>query len=278
MRCIAFEHEKFYHGADYYNNLVYDKLNIEDVKKIKIELEFVENKKQQDIWNYYRRNVSSLKKIQNAKLIGRQIYILVKDLISEKYLGIISLSSDVYCYDDRDKYIGWSHESKKIKLNNLMNMSTCVSLQPFGFNFNGGKLLATLAFSKEVLTYFQNKYIEPLLGITTTSLYGKSVQYDRLKHIKFVGYTKGNSVQSITPEITKLCNDYLKTEYGYNYKLAKKFIILQKTFDKLNIPKEDILMSNPKGIYFGFTCSKSKKYLCDLEKVIPDPNQEKQMS
>jgi hypothetical protein len=122
-----------------------------------------------------------------------------------------------------------------------MNMSTCVSLQPFGYNFNGGKLLATLAFSKEVLTYFQNKYNEPLLGITTTSLYGKSIQYDRLIHLKFVGYTKGNSVQSITPEITKLCNEYLKKECGLNYKLAKKFIILQKTFDKLNIPKEEIL-------------------------------------
>lgn len=53
----------------------------------------------------------------------------------------------------------------------------------------------------------------------------------------------------------------MKTEFGYNYRLAKKFIILQKTFDKLNIPKEDILTSNPKGIYFGFTFSKSKNYL-----------------
>lgn len=89
-----------------------------------------------------------------------------------------------------------------------MNMSTCVPLQPFGFNFNGGKLLASLVFSQEVQEYFQQKYNEPLLGITTTSLYGKSIQYDRLECLKFVGYTKGNSVQNIPSEVTKLCNQY----------------------------------------------------------------------
>lgn len=257
----SFEHEKFYYSNDYYENLILNPQSINDIKKIKISLEFVENKKQQDIWNYYRRYVSSLKKIKDAKLIGRQIYILVKDLSTSKYLGIISLSSDVYSFEDRDKYIGWNLEDKKTKLSMLMNMSTCVPLQPFGFNFNGGKLLASLVFSQEVQEYFQHKYNEPLLGITTTSLYGKSIQYDRLECLKFVGYTKGNSVQNIPPEVTKLCNQYLKSEYGYNYKLAKKFIILQKTFDKLNIPKEDILTSNPKGIYFGFTFDKSKDYL-----------------
>jgi hypothetical protein len=256
-----FDHEKFYYSNDYYENLILNLQSIDDIKKIKISLEFVENKKQQDIWNYYRRHVSSLKKIKDAKLIGRQIYILVKDLTTSKYLGIISLSSDVYSFEDRDKYIGWNLEDKKTKLSMLMNMSTCVPLQPFGFNFNGGKLLATLAFSKEVQEYFQQKYNQPLLGITTTSLYGKSIQYDRLECLKFVGYTKGNSVQNIPPEVTKLCNQYLKSEFGYNYRLAKKFIILQKTFDKLNIPKEDILTSNPKGIYFGFTFDKSKDYL-----------------
>ena len=256
-----FEHEKFYYSNDYYENLMLNPQSINDIKKIKISLEFVENKKQRDLWNYYRRHVSSLKKIKDAKLIGRQIYILVKDLITSKYLGIISLSSDVFSYEDRDKYIGWNLEDKKNKLSMLMNMSTCVPLQPFGFNFNGGKLLASLAFSQEVQEYFQQKYNEPLLGITTTSLYGKSIQYDRLKCLKFVGYTKGNSVQNVPSEVTKLCNQYLKTEFGYNYRLAKKFIILQKTFDKLNIPKEDILTANPKGIYFGFTFLESKDYL-----------------
>lgn len=261
-----FEHEKFYYDHDYYKNLIFTAQNIDDVKKIKIQLEFVENKEQKDIWNYYRRYISSLKISKNSKLIGRQIHILVKDNITNKYLGILSFSSDTYSMESRDKYIGWSNEIKKENLKYIMNMSTCVSLQPFGFNFNGGKLIASLAFSKEVLSYFKEKYeYDDLLGITTTSLYGKSIQYDRLKNLKYLGNTKGHSSYKVPSEVTKLCNEFLKKEYNYNYELKKKFIILQKTFDILNLPKEDILSDNPKGIYFGFTYPESKKILKSID-------------
>jgi len=262
-----FEHEKFRHNSEYYKNLVFVPKNIDDIKKIKIELEFAEDRSQKDIWNYYRRYVSSLKILKNSKLIGRQIHILVKDNITKKYLGIMSLSSDAYNFEVRDKYIGWNNENKKENLKNIMNMSTCVSLQPFGFNFNGGKLLASLAFSKEVLNYFKEKYdYDDLLGITTTSLYGKSIQYDRLNNLKYLGNTKGHSSYKVPSEVTKLCNEFLKKEYNYNYDLKKKFIILQKTFDILNLPKEDILSDNPKGIYFGFTYPESKKILKSKDK------------
>jgi len=263
-----FEHEKFYYEPEYYNNLVYNEKDISNIKKINIIIEFVENDKQQDIWNYYRRYVSSLKKIKDSKLAGRQIYMLIKDSITTKYIGILSLNSDYYGLEDRDNYIGWDLYQRKDKLKYIMNISTCVPLQPFGFNFNAGKLLATLAFSKEVSNYYKNKYNEPLLGLTTTSLYGKSIQYDRLPDLKFVGYTKGNSVYSIPSEVTKLCSQYLKSTIGYTS--SRKFIILQKAFDTLNIPKEDILTSNPKGIYFGFTHPNSKDYLTGKTNIIPD--------
>ncbi len=253
-----FDHEKFNHEHEYYKNLVYNSDKIDDLKKIIIELEFVENKKQRDIWNYFRRYVSSLRIQKGSKLIGRQIHILVKDKITNKYLGILSLSSDIYNLEPRDNLIGWDINIKNNNLKYIMNMSTCVPLQPFGFNFNGGKLLASLVFSKEVLKYFKKEYDEPLLGITTTSLYGKSIQYDRLKNLRYIGLTKGNSSYKISSELTNLCLDFLKKEYGYNYSKKKKFIILQKTFDKLSLPKEDILTDNPKGIYFGFTYSNSK--------------------
>jgi hypothetical protein len=95
------------------------------------------------------------------------------------------------------------------------------------------------------------------------NIYSGYILY-KLKELKFVGYTKGNSVKDVPSEVTKICNEYLKFEYGYNYKLSKKFIILQKAFDNLGISKEDLLTSNPKGIYFGFTCNESKKFLCTV--------------
>ena len=80
-------------------------------------------------------------------------------------------------------------------------------------------------------------------------------------YLKYLGNTKGHSSYKVPSEVTKLCNEFLKKEYNYNYDLKKKFIILQKTFDILNLPKEDILSDNPKGIYFGFTYNESKKKL-----------------
>lgn len=259
------QHEKFFHSKDYYDNLTFgfhpDENTLEAVKKIQLKLEFVQDKKQRDIWNYFRRNVSSLKKVDGAKLVGRQMHILAKDGNTNKYLGILSLSSDVYNLYERDHHIGWSIKDKDKYLSNIANITTCVPLQPFGYNFNGGKLLTALAFSQEIANHYRDKYNDSLLGIITTSLYGKSIQYDRLPFIKFIGYTKGHSVKDIPSEVTRLCADYLKKECGHDYPLRKKFIILQMAFDKLGISKEDFLQSNRKGIYFGYTAHNSRDIL-----------------
>jgi len=264
------EHEKFLKDKEFYENLVFNPKTFDEIKNISIKLEICNNKELKDIWNYYRRTVSSLKKLKNSKLIGRQIYILVKDNNTNKYLGIMSLSSSVQSCEDRENYIGWSNSEKFKKLNNIINLSTCVPLQPFGFNCNGGKLLASLAFSKELIVFYKDKYDDDLLAIETTSLYGKSIQYDRLKCLKMIGYTKGNSVKDISTDIVKLCSNYLKTNYGLEYPSKKKFIIIQNAFDKLEISKDEFLKSNKKGIYFGYTCYDSKDYLNNTTNIIPD--------
>ena len=263
-----FIHEKFYYDKEYYEKLVF----YGDINKINIGIEFVENKKQKDIWNYYRRYVSSLKKKNNSNLIGRQIYGFVKDNNTKTYLGIFSISSDIMCLEDRDNYIEWptNEKIKNKKINGLMNISTCVPLQPFGYNYNGGKLITAICFSKEICEYFYKKYDDHLLGLTTTSLYGKSIMYSRLPFLKHIGFTKGNSCFNISDEVTSICKDYLKQK-GYYYHSKKKFILLQKAFDLLNIPKEDILTDNKKGIYFGFTSKKSKKYLQGKIDKKPNP-------
>ena len=270
-------HEVFIHRHDFYNDIIFKYTNFDQIRKIKIKLVIVNSDRPElmDIWNYYRRHVSSFQKINYGKLNGRQIYILVQDETTQKYLGILSLSSDYLSLECRDKYIGWDFDNKKRKINNILNISTCVPLQPFGYNFNGGKLMASIAFSKEIIDYYRDAYSTTLLGITTTSLYGKSIQYDRLPFLKYMGNTKGNSVSNIPPEVTKLCANYLNSEYNINYPLRKKFIILQKAFDKLGMSKENLLKSNPKGVYFGFTCADSKSYLDGTNDCVPNLNSPK---
>lgn len=174
-------------------------------------LEFCETDKQLKKYSYYRKKVSSL---PSAGVIGRAIRILVKDTISNKYIGVICLSSDVYNLGERDNYIkstgniDWNNKQVKDEfLKRVINISCCVPLQPFGFNTTGGKLLASLAFSKEVFDYYILKYQGPLQAIITTSINGKSIQYSGLKCLKMIGFTKGYGSVNIPEELYSVFKD-----------------------------------------------------------------------
>ena len=263
----------FFHSNDWYEFRKWQG-DINDLINIKIELEFVENSDQKDIWNYYRWKISSLRTFKPNNFTGRIICILIKDSITQKYLGIMSLSSDILAMKNRDDAIGWTNENKinNKKINHLMNLSTCVSIQPFGYNFNGGKLLAKLAFSKEVMNKFKEKFNQELLVISTTGLYGKSVQYDRLKELEYVGKTKGNSIYWIPDGITTKCREYLKLYHNYETSGLKKLSVISKIISVLNLNKEDILSGNEKGIYVGFTRPGAKKYLCEQKTKLKSYN------
>lgn len=275
IKITEFPQLKLSKPTEYYENLIF-KGNMDDVMNMKIKLVFINSKNKElfEIWQYYRKTISSFKTKKGHCLFGKRIYILVQDEISNKYLGILSLSSDIKFLGARDNFIGWKkHQQFTLKkLDNLVNITTCVSTQPFGFNFNGGKLLTTLAFSKEVLDFYYEKYNTHILGITTMSLYGKSVQYDRLKCIKFVGMTKGNSLKNIPQEAIEFAKQHLKENELLPASLNKNNMwALKKCLNKLQIPVEDVLKSTPKGIYFGYTSPESKEFLTSDATAIPNP-------
>jgi hypothetical protein len=214
-------------------------------------LEFCENSNQLQMYNYYRKKVSSL---PSNKVMGKAIRILVKDSKSDKYIGMMCLSSDVINLGERDSYIGWDKETKEQQLNkNLMNLTCCVPLQPFGFNTTGGKLLASLAFSKEVYDYYLKKYNEPLLAIITTSINGKSIQYDRLECMKLIGYTKGFGSVNIPKELFDVCK-----EYNDIWKVIPKdsrpdkMSFFKYLLKHLNLSQNILFHNHKRGIYFGY--------------------------
>lgn len=216
---------------------------------IKPKLIFCEKARHKNIWMYFRHKVSSL---PHTGKIGRQIKILVMDEISGKYLGIMSLGSDFYSLKERDEYIQ-KHitETKDKYLRNIINLNTCVPLQPFGYNTNGGKLLASLAFSREIFDYYYKKYNEPLFAVTTTSINGKSIQYDRLNCLKFIGYTKGYGSTHIPEELYGECkllfdNMQLKTNR------VGRFDIIMTLISALKIKETSLFHGSKRGIYFGW--------------------------
>lgn len=235
-----------------YNNDEWSNFNINPV------CEFCETPNQLAIYQYYRKKVSSL---PLTGVVGRAIRILVKDSITNKYIGIMCLSSDVYNLGERDVYIKntaniTNLKEKELYLKNIMNLSCCVPLQPFGFNCCGGKLLASLAFSKEIFDYYFLKYKEPLLAIITTSINGKSIQYDRLHFLKMIGYTKGYGSVNIPDELYKVCQDYNNI-----WKVIPKtnridrFNFIKNILSHLELSQHILQHNNKRGIYFGYLFS-----------------------
>jgi len=250
-------HNKYYELSDIKNmtkfeDKIFNLSNWNDFN-IKPVLEFCESNHQHQLYMYYRKKVSSL---SVTGTFGRQIRILVKDYYSSKYIGIMCLSSDVYSLDERDNYVKQLLKmdiyDKNFILKHILNLSTCVPLQPFGYNTNGGKLIASLAFSKEIFDYYLKKYKEPLLGIVTTSINGKSIQYDRLKCLKLIGYTKGYGSVNIPPELLDLCK-----EYNYIWKVISvsdrkdTMTFLNLLLSHLKLSKKILQHNKKRGIYFG---------------------------
>jgi hypothetical protein len=118
---------------------------------------------------------------------GRKLGFLIE--YDNLILGLAFLASPVINMSDRDSALGLPKDpSERGKaLRNYADLSVCVANQPFGWHWNGGKLVALLATTFG--DFWKEQYGDDLIGITTTSLYGKGSQYNRV--YKFLGYTKG---------------------------------------------------------------------------------------
>jgi hypothetical protein len=241
--------------------------NLDDWNQFRIEpeLEFCETNHQKSLYNYFRKKVSSL---PYSGVVGRCIQILVKDKLTNKYIGILCLSSDVYSLGERDRYIGLNDDNKNQYLKYITNLSCCVPLQPFGFNTNGGKLIAKLAFSREVYEYYFNKYKEPLLGISTTSINGKSIQYSRLPELKFIGYTKGYGSIYIPDELYQQCrkyNDDYKLVTSESSNRVDKFSFVNTIVRHLGLSTELLKHGKQRGIYFGYLFDSKLQKITNLD-------------
>ena len=113
-------------------------------------------------------------------------------------LGLIFLASPVINMTDRDRALKLPSDlsEKGKKLRNIADISVCVSSQPFGWRWNGGKLMAMIATT--LGDFWYDRYKDDLEHVVTTSLYGKGSQYNRV--FKFVGMTKGYGHEHIPEE------------------------------------------------------------------------------
>jgi hypothetical protein len=173
-------------------------LTIKEIESLDPYVEIVDdNPKESTKWAQIRRMIHTMDFTANP---GRNVKINVKDRVSGKLLGQISLASDVTSMGVRDKFIGWSKDNKFVdgKLNHTTIASTIVCTQPLGYNFLGGKLVAMMTTVPEVRNHWKTKYGQTLIAVGTTSLYGIHSQYNGIPLFKTLGESAGKI--SLKPE------------------------------------------------------------------------------
>lgn len=138
---------------------------------------------------------------------GRRGRFLVLDSSTQKLMGVIGLCDPVISLSARDGWIGWSSAMKNQNLRYVMDAFVLGAVPPFN-HFLGGKLIASLVASNDILDYIRNKYggrSSRIVGsthsgeialITTASALGRSSIYNRLKLrgmplFESIGFTKG---------------------------------------------------------------------------------------
>jgi hypothetical protein len=242
------------------------------------KIDSITGKKLPAIWNTLRTFLSTMKNNSN---IGRNLYFLIRDKKTEKYLGVTCMSSDFLDLTPRDNYIGWERKAKTQRMiNHTCIGSTIVPIQPLGYNLVGGKLLALLCLSNTVEQEWERQYKDKLVGVTTTSLYGKTKtiplsQYDRLDYWKKMGWTAGSVSFEPEKSTQKLIQRWLmknhtrkyfewyvaKKPSGQPHKRDHRNRSLTYTYSKLGIDKKLIKSEHARGIYFSELFKNTKEYL-----------------
>ena len=196
------------------------------VWKSRIEpvIEVCKTQEQLNIFRFFRFYWSS----PYSEYVGRRIKMLVRDnaLPQKPLIGIAALGSSIVHIPDRDKWIKWDTKCRTKNLVYTMDAYVLGALPPYN-HLLGGKLISYLMASNEVRKIFQRKYRGRITNISkrtanrlacifTTSLYGKSSQYNRLKYngdfvYVPIGQTRGYGTLHLADETFEAMRDLLRS-------------------------------------------------------------------
>jgi len=189
---------------------------------------------------------------------GRQMRFLLWDTTHNAPFGLICLQSPVLKMSVRDNYLGIPRDKLDIWINKSMNAQRVGALPPYN-ELLGGKMVALTLTCNEIREAYRKKYknyisiikgreLEPeLLFITTTSAFGKSSLYNRLRYngevvAESLGYTKGSGTFHIPEELYEELLEFLKNqgvdvarEYGHGP--SRKLRLISLGLKYLGLPK-----------------------------------------
>ena len=151
--------------------------------------------------------------------IGRQIMLGLKETNTNKYVGFVRIASPVLSIKPRNDFFGETLRATSVN-KHMVNGAIIVPVQPFGYNYLGGKLLALVACSHDVRRMVKEKYgekTEPCY-FETTSLYGDikgMSQYDGLEpFIRYQSMTESDLFLFPNEEVYNPIRRRMRELYG----------------------------------------------------------------
>ena len=146
---------------------------------------------------------------------GKELKLAVKEKNTNKFLGFIKLGSPIINSKPRNDYLNGTPELSIFNKRAIMGF-IIVPVQPFGYNYLGGKLLALICCSHKVRDMLNAKYNTEFCLFETTSLYGNikgTSMYDGLKpFLRYRGDTQSKFVPTLGDKEYNLVKSIIENE------------------------------------------------------------------
>lgn len=259
-----------------------------DPEKIKPSLKLVEPKSS---WEEIFKVVRHTWSMPYSKGYGRRMRFVVYDEYHESVIGILGFQSppaDLAC---RDKLFSYPTDQKLDYVNRTMDVFAIGAIPPYS-DILGGKLVAGLVASDDIRiaywklyggkrTVMQDNAIEqPLVAVTTTSVFGRSSIYNRLKFYDRVlaepiGFTKGcgtihleKHYSDVQRMLLSELGDFVSGGYGngpkirwQNFTRALSILGLPQTYFEHGLQREVFLLRFVNDLEIGMSGGKFGSHL-----------------
>jgi hypothetical protein len=204
------------------------------------ELVFMENSTQLE--EYFTLLEITTSHLLQRSIPGRTVHILVREKNTNTIVGFITLGSPVINMKPRNTLFDVTNYAINPGLK-VFNRSAymgfiIVPVQPFGFNYIGGKLLSLMCVSHEIRDYLNTRYDMNAILFETTSLYGSEKsgsQYDGLKPFirkggqsesKFIPPMRDREFHELTKWLSDKIDDRVFTDSVSSRKMKIQSLII----------------------------------------------------
>tara|TARA_Y100000034_G_scaffold130163_1_gene187932 strand:+ start:1 stop:1131 length:1131 start_codon:yes stop_codon:yes gene_type:complete len=148
---------------------------------------------------------------------GKAAKYIVKETNTDKVFGFIRFGSPLINSKPRNDYLGDIPDLDIFNKRAIMGFNI-VPIQPAGFNYLGGKLLAGICCSHDIRRMLNKKYNTEFCLFETTSLYGNikgGSMYDGMRpYLRYKGDTQSKFLLTLGEEIYPELKDWFTEKNG----------------------------------------------------------------